>query len=152
MRLFLLLFIAVPIIEMLILIKVGGVIGAFPTVTLVLLTAVVGLQLLRQQGLSTLLKAQEKIQQGTVPATEMAEGILLAVGGVLLLTPGFFTDVLGLLCLLPVTRKKMVGKLLKNSLFSAQAAAGQSFYQQRGPAQGDIIEGEFTEEPDKRIE
>lgn len=146
MRLFLLLFIIVPIIEMYLLIQVGGIIGALPTIALVFLTAMLGLYLLRQQGLNTLLKAQQKMQQGAVPAAEMLEGLLLAVGGVLLLTPGFFTDVLGFFCLLPMSRKKIVQKLVQSPRFSQQ-----HFYASGYSQQGDIIEGEFTEESDKRL-
>ena len=101
MRFLFILFIAMPILEMLVLIKVGGLIGALPTVGLVLLTAVVGMSLLRQQGPSTLARAQDKMRHGGMPAKEMVEGIFLAVGGALLLTPGFITDFIGFCCFFP---------------------------------------------------
>src|SRR5690606_19661020 len=99
-----LLFVLTPIVEMWVLIKVGGVIGALPTIGLVLLTAVIGLALLRMQGFATLLRARQKMEEGQLPAKELVEGIFLAVGGALLLTPGFVTDALGFACLLPGTR------------------------------------------------
>ncbi|MDX1800983.1 MAG: FxsA family protein, partial [Marinobacter sp.] len=89
MGVFFLLFVILPIVEMTILIKVGAVIGALNTIGLVLLTAVLGAALLRQQGLATLLKANQRLNSGELPAKEVAEGLILAVGGALLLTPGF---------------------------------------------------------------
>jgi UPF0716 protein FxsA len=158
MRFILPLFIIVPIIEMLVLIEVGGLIGAIPTIALVLLTAVIGLQLLRQQGLSTLLKANEKMAQGGLPAEEMAEGILLAVGGALLLTPGFVTDFIGFSLLIPTSRKALLRHLLKKGLLNMQANMSQGgFYYQSGTgqkpfAEDDIIEGEYQAEIKEQIE
>lgn len=108
LRLLFSLFILVPVIEMIVLIRVGSVIGAFSTIGLVLLTAMIGITLLRHQGLSTLMRAQAKMQEGTLPAKEMIEGIFLAVGGALLLTPGFITDGIGLCCLLPGIRHVLI--------------------------------------------
>ncbi|MCX4028369.1 FxsA family protein [Endozoicomonas sp. SM1973] len=149
MRPLLMLFIVVPIVEMFVLIKVGEVIGAWLTIGLVLLTAVIGLQLLRQQGLSTLMHAQQKMQQGQIPAKEMAEGIILAVGGALLLTPGFVTDALGFCCLLPFTRHWLIKQAIKkgfkvhNMHTSAHFTAEASSH--RDPH---IIDGEFKREDD----
>ncbi|WP_018276452.1 FxsA family protein [Teredinibacter turnerae] len=117
MRIFTLLFIAVPILEMWLLIKVGSLIGALPTIGLVFLTAMLGLALLRQQGIQTLFRAQQRMQRGELPASEMVEGIFLAVGGALLLTPGFFTDAVGFCCLLPGVRQIILGWALKNAVF-----------------------------------
>lgn len=105
MRLLFILFVVMPIVEMIILIKVGGMIGALPTIGLVLLTATIGVGLLRQQGLSTLTRAQDKMRTGQLPASEMVEGLFLAVGGALLLTPGFVTDAIGFACLIPGIRQ-----------------------------------------------
>ncbi|MDH3715523.1 MAG: FxsA family protein [Gammaproteobacteria bacterium] len=104
----LILFIGVPLAEIYLLITVGGWIGAGWTVFLVLLTAVIGTFLLRQQGLSTLFRARQTMDSGGVPALELLEGLVLAVGGALLLTPGFITDAVGFACLLPLTRQLMV--------------------------------------------
>ena len=97
----LLIFFLTPIAEMYLLIKVAGHIDAWPTVGLVMLTAVVGVALLKRQGLLTLTRGMGRLQRGEVPATEMAEGILLAVAGALLVTPGFITDTVGFVLLFP---------------------------------------------------
>lgn len=107
------LFIVVPILEMWVLIEVGSRIGALPTIGLVFLTAVVGVTLLRQQGLSTILRANQRLRTGEIPATEMGEGIFLAVGGALLLTPGFVTDGVGFACLIPGVRRWLLKRILK---------------------------------------
>jgi len=121
MRFLLLLFIVIPIAEMWVLIEVGSEIGALNTIFLVFLTAVVGLALLRKQGLDTLLRMNQRVEQGQLPAGEILEGVALAVGGALLLTPGFITDSIGFLCLVPVTRKL----LLASFLHKAVAAMGK---------------------------
>ena len=105
MRFIFALFIAVPIVEMLVLIEVGQQIGALWTIALVLLTAFIGINLLRHQGLATLSRANWRIKSGELPAQEILEGILLAVGGALLLTPGFVTDTIGFLLLIPFLGK-----------------------------------------------
>ena len=88
-QLLFLLFIIVPLTEIYLLIQVGGVIGALPTVLLVVFTAVLGAWLLRMQGVSTLRRVQSAMQHGQIPAIEMVEGMVLVVSGALLLTPGF---------------------------------------------------------------
>ncbi|MGK0270547.1 MAG: UPF0716 protein FxsA [Cocleimonas sp.] len=158
---FFVLFLVIPIIEIFFLIKVGEVIGAFPTIILVVLTAVIGAGLLRQQGLSTLARFQQNLSTGKIPAQEMVEGILLAVGGALLMTPGFVTDTMGFLCLLPFSRKFIATNVIKRS--SAKFTAGMSggfsggmgggfgggsggFYNDTHKAsEHDVVEGEFKE-------
>lgn len=115
MPVFAILFLVVPFIEIWLLIKVGGSIGTLPTIFLVVLTAVLGAFLLRQQGLATLARFQKSMQTGQLPATEILEGVVLLVGGVLLMTPGFFTDVMGFLCLFPLSRKLILKLLLSRS-------------------------------------
>jgi UPF0716 protein FxsA len=152
----LVLFVVTPILEMLLLIEVGSKIGALNTVGLVLLTAMIGLALLRKQGLDTLLRANQKINSGEVPAQEMAEGLALAAGGALLLTPGFITDGVGFCLLLPFTRKLLV-KTVFSRLVSSMTINGQfhtSATQQYSQSinssiEGEIIEGEYTEHKDK---
>ena len=136
---------------MIILIQVGGLIGVIPTIALVLLTAVIGVHLLKQQGLSTLLRANEKMQQGAMPAQEMAEGLLLAMGGALLLTPGFFTDCIGFACLLPLTRQALVKKIIAKGLFVSASTYGQQnpFFQ--AAADDDVIDAEFTRDDSDRL-
>lgn len=102
-RLFIL-FTVVPIIELYILIKVGSLIGALPTVALLLSISLAGAWLVRHQGFSILRRIQSEMLQERLPAMELIDGALVLVGGVLLVTPGFFTDFLGLFFLLPFTR------------------------------------------------
>jgi UPF0716 protein FxsA len=109
----LLIFFLTPIVEMYLLIEVGGYLGALPTIGLVMLTAVIGVALLRVQGLATLTRGFRRLDGGQLPATEVAEGLLLAVAGALLLTPGFVTDTVGFLLLVPVLRIRVAAALLR---------------------------------------
>jgi len=108
-----LLFFAMPIVEMYLLIAVAGYIDALPTIGLVMLTAVIGVALLRQQGLETLTRGTQKMSRGQMPAQEMAEGLLLAMAGALLITPGFVTDTIGFLILFPPTRMLVAQIILR---------------------------------------
>lgn len=154
MRFLFLLFIIIPIIEITVLIQVGQALGAWYTVGLVLLSAFIGVNMLRHQGLSTLARAQQRANQGEVPGQEMVEGIVLAVGGALLVTPGFVTDVIGFSCLVPAIRKSVVKALLSRftviaASHTTQAHFHQNFHEdprQEGipPRGGDVIDGEFT--------
>lgn len=116
------LFLVVPIIEIYLLIQVGQVIGAGWTIFLVVLTAVIGVWLLRIQGLSTLTRAQRKLQENELPANEILEGMGLVVAGALLLTPGFFTDAVGFLLLLPPTRIWLVKRVAARMVVSASVS------------------------------
>ncbi len=113
------LFIIIPLVELYVIIAVGEEIGAFWTVILVLLTAVIGVNLLRIQGMSTLLRAQRNMAQGAIPAMEMIEGIALAVAGVLLITPGFITDSIGFLLLIPASRRALIHYIVARSTMRA---------------------------------
>lgn len=128
--LFAILFFAIPLLEIYFLIQVGEVIGALPTILLVVLTAVIGAFLLRQQGLSTLARFQTSMAQGQMPATALLEGVMLIIGGALLMTPGFFTDAIGFACLLPFSRqwlaKRMMGRVTMGR-FGAGAEQGGGF-------------------------
>lgn len=102
-----LLFIAVPLIEIAIFIKVGGVIGVWPTVAIVLATAFIGATLLRVQGLTTWRRAEEAMRRGEPPVAEMLDGVFLLVAALLMVTPGLFTDCIGVLLLIPPVRRKI---------------------------------------------
>lgn len=119
MRFWLLIFIATPMVEMYLLIEVGGYIGAPATIALVMLTAVIGITLLRRQGLATLTRGVTRLQQGEVPAQEMAEAILLGIAGALLLTPGFVTDAVGFALLTPGIRQRLIAGILARMELSA---------------------------------
>ncbi len=99
-----LLFVLVPVAEIYVLVTVGSSIGAFATVALVILTALAGAHLARMQGLSTMMRIRENLDQGFMPAEELLDGVLIFLAGMVLLTPGFLTDIAGLLILLPTTR------------------------------------------------
>ena len=119
MRFGLLLFITIPIFEMYLLIVVGSQIGALPTIGLVVLTATIGLWLLRMEGFATMMRLQERLNQGEIPGQELLEGVMLLIGGALLLTPGFFTDGLGFVCLLPGLRKPLARWLISRGVIGA---------------------------------
>ena len=125
---------------MYILIEVGGFIGALNTIGLVLLTALLGLILLRQQGFRTLLNARNKLIQAELPTEEIVTGIFLAIGGALLLTPGFVTDFIGFMCLLPLTSRFLMSHIA-TSFFNVS-----EFSQQKEARQGNWIEGEYKKE------
>jgi UPF0716 protein FxsA len=99
-------FAILPVLEIYVLIQVGTRIGAANTVILVLLSALVGAWLARQQGMRTLLKIRENMSQGIMPAEELLDALLIFVAGAVLLTPGFVTDLLGLLILFPPSRNR----------------------------------------------
>jgi UPF0716 protein FxsA len=125
---------------MYLLIEVAGYIDVWPTIGLVMLTAVIGVALLKRQGLATLTRGTEKLDQGEIPAREMAEGLLLAVAGALLLTPGFLTDAFGFLLLMPPTRALIAQRMLQN----VQARGGSVGPSQPPGGSGPVtIEGDF---------
>lgn len=110
-RIFFALFVFVPLAELYLLIEVGAGIGGLSTIALCLLTAAIGGVLVRIQGLKTLLKAREMMDRGEAPGEQVLHGILIAISGVLLFLPGFITDVIGFLLLIPQFRN-FVGKWL----------------------------------------
>ncbi|WP_404360968.1 FxsA family protein [Methylotuvimicrobium sp. KM1] len=134
-------FLIIPFLEIYLLLTIGGLIGVFPTVFLVVFTAVLGAALLRQQGFATLRRFQDNLNQGVVPAYEMIEGPILLVGGALLLTPGFFTDVLGFACLIPQLRGKIARYVIENHLVQTGGAVhpGRS-------KDNNVLEGEYKKE------
>ena len=104
MALLVALFIVVPIVELWLIIQIGGLIGVVPTLALLLADAVLGSLLLRHQGRGAWRRFNQATAERRFPAREVADGLMIAVGGTLLLTPGFITDVVGLLLLIPPTR------------------------------------------------
>jgi len=100
----LLIFTLVPLIEIFVLIELGGIIGSWPTIILIASTGFIGVFLAKYQGIVVLYKMQTNLQAGELPAEQMFDGACILVGGVLLLTPGLITDILGFSLLLPFTR------------------------------------------------
>ncbi len=97
-------FIVLPIVELAVIIQVGQAIGVFSTIGLLLLVSVVGAWLVKREGLGVWTRFQRQVQMGVVPGREIADGVLILFAGALLCTPGFVTDVLGILLLLPPVR------------------------------------------------
>ncbi|GMQ75180.1 MAG: membrane protein FxsA [Gammaproteobacteria bacterium] len=139
----LLLFFSVPLLEIVVLLEVGGVVGVLPTIALVVLTAVIGAGLIRAQGLATLGRVQQELARGELPAVGIIEAALLLVAGALLLTPGFVTDTIGFLILVPPLRRRVIRSFLARRVAAVSVAAGQDGA--RGPR---VIEGEFRREDD----
>ncbi len=142
---FLLLFVGVPLFELYWLIEVGSLVGALPTLFLVVFTAVLGGLLVRMQGFSTALRVRESMERGEVPAVEMLEGALLLVSGFLLLLPGFFTDLIGFLLLIPPLRQWGLLKFLRR-MEIIHPQPGNRPGQQGQPR---VIEGEYRREDDR---
>ncbi|MBF6058193.1 MULTISPECIES: FxsA family protein [Thiomicrorhabdus] len=146
MRFFFLLFIAVPLVELYFLIQVGSVIGALPTVLLTIFTAVLGVYLMRSQGVDIMMKAQRMMAQGEAPQEAIFEGVFIFIGGVLLLIPGLITDALGFLFLVPPVRRY----LIKQSFKGLQVSGRYSYR-----SDDNVFEGEWQEKtqvPPSRIE
>lgn len=147
------LFAVMPIIEIYILMTVGSALGAPTTIALVIITAAVGASLVRSQGLSTLMSVQQRMNRGEIPGQQIVEGMLLAIAGVLLVTPGFVTDFLGLLILTPATRAPIAKSLLKRMQVKQMGQGGfhahfgqhsntfdhQDPFQQQNPFQQDEL-------------
>ncbi|HCT5133744.1 MULTISPECIES: FxsA family protein [Aeromonas] len=152
-KLFLLL-VGLVVLELTVMIEVGSVIGALPTVGLLILTAVLGSSLVRSEGIKTLFNAQQKMQQGEMPGREVMGGMMLALAGLLLIIPGFVTDFFGILLLQPWLRNKLADKLIGSNQFKMQMGGFQARQQPfdevsgndqpgQAPRSGTTIEGEF---------
>ena len=110
---FFLLFIGLPALEIFLLIKIGGVVGAFNTVILIFLTAVIGIYFAKIQGIQTLKSGMVNLYQNKLPINEILSGASIAIAALLLIIPGFFTDLIGFLFLIPFTRKIIFSIALK---------------------------------------
>ena len=140
-----LLFLLVPLAELWFLIKVGGWIGALPTVALTVMTAVIGASLARLQGLQTLVRVRQTVARGETPAIEMLEGVLLLAAALLLLTPGFFTDALGFAFLLPPVRRAVAWGILRRVTVVTPPGGPPRPSGEHRPR---TLEGEFKREKD----
>ncbi|TDL89304.1 FxsA family protein [Meridianimarinicoccus aquatilis] len=142
-------FIGIPLIEIGLFIQVGGLLGLWPTLLIVVLTAILGTSMVRTQGLAALANIQTSINRLDNPAEPLAHGAMILVSGVLLLTPGFFTDALGFALLVPGIRVRVFAFLRSrvNIQHATMNTAGQAA--QRNPSGPDVIDGEFREvDPD----
>lgn len=119
-------FIIIPIIEIAVLMQVGSLLGLWPTMAIVIITAWLGAKNVRQQGLATMQSVQTKMAQGQMPSDEIVAGLMLLIAGVLLVTPGFVTDIFGLSLLIPQVRLALI-KTVQKHLVTGKLSGGASF-------------------------
>jgi UPF0716 protein FxsA len=151
------LFVAVPILEIALFIQVGGWLGLWPTLLIVVLTALLGTVLVRQQGLEQLRRIQGSLDRFSDPTEPLAHGAMILVAGVLLLTPGFFTDAVGFALLVPGLRRAALA-WARERIAARVVAAGAGGTRPgpagapRGRGRPDVLEGEWSEveEPGRR--
>ncbi|NDW54384.1 FxsA family protein [Aliiroseovarius sp. PrR006] len=147
------LFIAVPLIEIALFIQVGGAIGLWWTLGIVVLTAIVGTQLMRAQGALAMSQLRDSFGQLNDPTEPLAHGAMILFSGALLLTPGFFTDFVGFALLVPGVRSAVFNwarSRVKVQTFSMGGVAGEEMHRQPRPDE-DVIDGDFTDvAPEKR--
>lgn len=163
-------FIAVPIAELYVLIQIGQAIGVLPTIALLIVDSILGAALMRQQGRAAWLRFNRALAEGRVPGREVIDGVLVIFGGALLLTPGFLSDLLGLILLIAPTRavvrgvlvRRFGGRLVESATGGAQMRFGRMFGAGGGgggpaprPRPGfddDVVEGTAREVPPRRDE
>ena len=124
--------ILIPIVEIYLFIKIGSQLGAFSTIFLVFFTAVVGVYYARYEGINTIRSGMTQIIKNQIPARELVSGAAIAFAAVLLIIPGFATDLIGFLLIIPVTRKLILGKLNEK-------------FENKDMKKKDFIEGEFED-------
>lgn len=142
----LLLFTSVPLVELALLLWIGGRIGVLPTVALILATGVAGASLARLQGLATWRRFQRALAEGRLPGAELLEGLLILVAGALLLTPGVLTDAVGFLLLVPPARRRIVRLAqvrLRGRVTVGAARRPGGAPPPRDAVEGDVIDAEF---------
>jgi UPF0716 protein FxsA len=133
----LLILLTLPILEIWLLVLLGGIIGFLPTLALLLGAAGLGSYLLQTQGWSTWMRLQQSLARGEAPAEELLNGAMIVAGGALLLLPGFLSDMAGMLCLIPFTRRLIAAWLVRSRLRAAHPGSEQ---------EPKVIEGEFKRE------
>ena len=141
----LLAFIGVPLIEIALFIKLGGFIGLWPTIAIVIATAMAGTALIRRQGINTLQRAQQEMDAQRLPVRELFDGVCLLFAGALLLTPGFLTDTIGFTLLVPQLRRLLgnyIWRALQNSKGVRFEMAGERPFS--GP-EGPIVDADAVE-------
>ncbi len=149
-------FVVVPILEIYVLIQVGQVIGGGWTVLLLILDSVIGAWVVRHEGGRAWRALRTALQSGRMPATEIADGALILIGGTLMLTPGFVTDAAGLLLLLPLTRplfrRALTGfvaqRLVVMTTGTAPPDAGRDARRPGPRSEGPVVQGEVVQDPD----
>ena len=140
MNSFLIFFIGIPALEIFLLIKIGGVLGALNTVSLIFLTAIIGLYLARLQGIKTIKSGLTNLYQNKTPVYEIISGASIAFAALLLIIPGFFTDTVGFLLLIPFTRNILINRFFKK----------QDIYKDH--QNENTLDGEIIEDQNKKDE
>ena len=138
MNSFFLLFIGIPALEIFLMIKIGGEIGALNTVLLIFLTAIIGIYFAKLEGIKTMRSGIMNMYQNKIPIYEMVSGASIAIAALLLIIPGFFTDTIGFLLLIPFTRKILISFLVKKKNIS-------SVQEDKKTLDGEIIEDKKDE-------
>jgi UPF0716 protein FxsA len=151
MRFPLLAFLVIPIAELYLLFALADVIGGLATLMIVIVTAFTGVSVLRQQGLNTLNRANQRLREGQLPGQEIVEGMLLTFAGALLITPGLITDTIGFALLTPAIRRRLATKILARGMAGGGVFMG-GFYRTSAHKQsgGDIIDGEVVDRDSPR--
>ena len=137
----LILIIGIPLVEIYLFIKIGSQIGAFNTVLLILTTAIAGVAYARYEGFNTLKSGMSQLIRNELPIYEIMSGATLAFASLLLILPGFATDIIGILLIIPITRRMILGKFFKKKNYSK-------------PKENNYIDGQFedlSEDDDKKI-
>lgn len=142
------LFIAIPIIEIALFIQVGGLIGLWPTLALVLLSAVIGTALMRSQGMKAWIEIQRSFNELRDPTQPIAHGAMILLAGALLLTPGFFTDTLGILLLIPGFRSWAMGQIGKRVQVARVGMGHRPHEPHRPPYDDGVIDADYVVEPE----
>lgn len=122
----LLIFIGIPLLELMLLIELGREIGFWPTIFLVIATGIFGAALARSQGMWIWMEIQHELQMGNMPADKLVDGLLILIGGIVLLTPGLLTDIFGFILLIPVTRNMFKNAISKK--FREMADSGRTSF------------------------
>ncbi|MGB0719978.1 MAG: FxsA family protein [Bdellovibrionales bacterium] len=149
---FLVIFVVIPIIELMIFASVSEHIGLLTALLFALLTAVIGGNLVRLQGLQTLFELRKAVEAGRMPMSEIFDGFCLIAAGALLITPGFLTDTIGFALLVPAVRRFLRHVIKTHSSWAVETTVRQErpFDQSYRPRDPDVIEGEYERvEPDK---
>jgi UPF0716 protein FxsA len=145
-------FLLVPMIEIALFIAVGGWIGLWPTLALVILSAVLGTSIMRSQGAHAMRRLQTSFEDLRDPTEPLAHGAMILIAGVMLVVPGFFTDTVGLLLLIPQVREAVYAYAARRiEMREVQYGASHASYQRRSPDGGEVIDGEFEDvTPERR--
>ena len=139
-----LVFVVLPLAEIYLLIQIGHVIGAWWTILLLLADGMLGSWLMKREGSRTWAALRDALQSGRMPATELADAALVLVGGTLLLTPGFLSDIVGLFCILPLTRPA-ARRLLARVVTRRLLGPGQGGGTRQRPGHDDVVRGEVVD-------